>query len=91
MNPSYSEDHVDDHSETDEDSGEEVWDDLVLKDLINDIENTTHLPAKEDNKHIEQSLLFWLLYFLLIWKHHVTLVIIEWHVFSNSCRVGLNC
>ena len=48
MNPSSSEDDMDDDSATDEDSGEEVWNDLVLKDLLKDIENPTPLPAKED-------------------------------------------
>ena len=40
---------MDNHSATDEDSGEELCDD-VLRDLINDIENLTLLIAKDDNK-----------------------------------------
>ncbi|CAB4011818.1 Hypothetical predicted protein [Paramuricea clavata] len=67
---SVDDNHLNDSNEfaTDDDSGEEVWNDLVLKDLINDIENPRPLPAKEDDKHIVHSLLFWLLYFLLIWQ-----------------------
>ena len=56
-------------SSTDEEStGEEVWNDLFIDDLTKDIENPPPLPVKEENKHIVHSLLFWLLYFLLIWQ-----------------------
>lgn len=68
MYSSSSESSMGKDSSTDEDSGEEVWNDLILKDLLKDIENPAPLPAQDKKKHIIHSLLFWLLYFLLIWQ-----------------------
>ena len=54
-------------SSTDEDNGDEVWSE-PLEDLLKDIKNPPPLPAIEKNKGAVHSLLFWLLYFLLIWQ-----------------------
>ena len=55
-------------SSTDEHSGEEIWNDHLIDDLIKDIENLPPLPIQVENNNIVHSLVFWLLYFLLIWQ-----------------------
>lgn len=61
----------DENSSNSESESEEVWSGVLPEMLSRDIENTPPLPEAQHHKTALQkvnSLLFWLLYFLLLWQ-----------------------
>lgn len=61
----------DEKSSSSESESEEVWSGVLPKMLSRDIENTPPLPKAQRQKIALQkvnSLVFWLLYFLLLWQ-----------------------
>lgn len=58
-------------SSTDEEDGDEVWNDVLPDDLQQDLNGQPPpIPDNKENrsKNVAQSLVFWLVYFLLMWQ-----------------------